>query len=69
MTKVTDNPSIERRKVDHIRINLEEDVQFPHLTTGLEHYRFLHQALPDLDLAEIDTRVDLFGKSLGWHIK
>jgi isopentenyl-diphosphate delta-isomerase len=64
MSKVTDTPSVERRKVDHIRINLEEDVQFPRLTTGLEQYRFLHQALPDLDLAEIDTHVELFGKTL-----
>lgn len=64
MTKVTDSPSIESRKVDHIRINLEENVQFPHLTTGLERYRFLHQALPELDLAAIDTTAELFGKRL-----
>lgn len=48
--------SIDQRKADHIRINLEEDVQFPALTTGLEAYRFVHQALPELDLAGIDTR-------------
>lgn len=35
------------RKADHIRINLEEDVRFPRLTTGLERYRFVHQGLPD----------------------
>ncbi|MBN1284705.1 MAG: type 2 isopentenyl-diphosphate Delta-isomerase [Anaerolineae bacterium] len=54
----------ERRKVDHIRINLEEDVRFPRLTTGLERYRFLHQAVPELDLAEIDTTLTLFGRRL-----
>lgn len=54
--------SIDQRKADHIRINLEEDVQFPRLTTGLEHYRFVHQALPELDLADIDTHVYIFGK-------
>ncbi len=64
MTKVTDNASIESRKVDHIRINLEQNVQFPNLTTGLERYRFLHQALPELNLADVDTQVDLFGKKL-----
>jgi isopentenyl-diphosphate delta-isomerase len=64
MTEVTPTPSIEERKVDHIRINLERDVQFPHLTTGLERYRFLHQALPELNLSEIDTTVSLFGKTL-----
>jgi isopentenyl-diphosphate Delta-isomerase len=55
---------IERRKADHIRISLEEDVQFPNLTTGLERFRFMHQALPELDLNAIDTRVQMFGKTL-----
>ncbi len=54
----------EQRKADHIRINLEEDVGFQHLTTGLEHYRFVHNALPELNLTEVDTRVTLFGKLL-----
>ncbi len=51
------------RKADHIRINLEEDVRSG-LTTGLERYRFIHQAAPELDLAQIDTRVEWFGKTL-----
>ncbi|NJL92663.1 MAG: type 2 isopentenyl-diphosphate Delta-isomerase [Anaerolineae bacterium] len=54
----------ERRKDDHIRINLEENVQFPTLTSGLERYRFLHRALPELDLNQIDTRVTLLGKTM-----
>src|SRR5258708_31225936 len=64
MTKVTDGQLTESRKGDHTRINLEENVQFPNLTTGLEHYHFIHQALPEIDLAEIDTHVELFGKRL-----
>jgi isopentenyl-diphosphate delta-isomerase len=56
--------SINQRKADHIRINLEENVNFPNLTTGLEHFRFTHQALPELDLDEVDTSVRLFGKRL-----
>jgi isopentenyl-diphosphate delta-isomerase len=55
---------IEQRKADHIRINLEENVQFPRLATGLERFRFMHCALPELDLDEVDTRVTLFGKNL-----
>jgi isopentenyl-diphosphate delta-isomerase len=54
----------ERRKADHIRINLEEDVRFRSVTTGLERLRFMHSALPELDLAAIDTRVTLFGTTL-----
>lgn len=64
MGKVTDTPATESRKVDHIRINLEKDVQFPHLTTGLENYRFLHQAIPEINLTAVDTTVALFGKTL-----
>lgn len=56
--------TINQRKADHIRINLEEDVRFPTLTTGLERYRFVHQALPELDMAEVDTSVQVFGRRL-----
>lgn len=54
----------EKRKSDHIRINVEEDVAFKGLTTGLENYFFMHSALPEIDLAEIDTTTTLFGKKL-----
>lgn len=64
MSKVTNEPSIEDRKAEHIRINLEKNVQFPNLKSGLEKYRFLHQALPELDLAEVDTKVTLFGRTI-----
>lgn len=60
-----DRPAVVgQRKADHIRINLEEDVAFKHLTTGLEAYFFMHQAVPELDLADIDTSVKLFSKTL-----
>ncbi|MGB7340221.1 MAG: type 2 isopentenyl-diphosphate Delta-isomerase [Phototrophicaceae bacterium] len=65
MPEVTEQPpSTESRKVDHVKINLEENVQFPNMTTGLEHYRFLHRAVPEVNLAAIDTSVSLFGKIL-----
>ena len=54
----------EQRKADHIKINLEEDVSFKQLTTGLENFFFMHNALPDLDFATIDTSTNLFGKTL-----
>lgn len=52
------------RKADHIRINLDEDVNFHQLTAGFERYRFVHQALPELDLSQVETGVTLFGKRL-----
>ncbi|HQV94758.1 MAG TPA: type 2 isopentenyl-diphosphate Delta-isomerase, partial [Anaerolineales bacterium] len=60
MTKVA---PIDQRKADHIKINLEQDVRSA-LTTGLENYRFIHEALPELDLNRLNTTVDLFHKLL-----
>lgn len=53
-----------RRKEEHLRINLEHDVQFQEVSTGLENYHFLHQALPELDAAAIDLSLKLLGKRL-----
>ncbi len=55
--------TIDQRKADHIQINLEKDVRSG-LTTGLENYHFIHEALPELDLARIDTTLSLFGKKM-----
>jgi isopentenyl-diphosphate delta-isomerase len=55
---------IESRKADHIRINLDEDVGFDRLTVGFENYRFIHQALPELDLHAVDLTTRLFHKPL-----
>ncbi len=52
------------RKADHIRICLEEDVQFQQ-TNGLENYRFTHCCLPELNRNEIDISTTFLGKHLG----
>jgi len=43
-----------RRKLEHLRICTEEDVSARLVTSGLERYRLMHCALPELDLSEID---------------
>lgn len=58
-----DHLTTESRKSDHIRINLDEDVRSG-LTTGLEKVRFIHQALPEIDLDAIDLSQNLFGKQV-----
>lgn len=55
---------LEQRKSEHLRINLEKDVSFPRLTTGLERYRFIHNALPEITLAEVDLTTSFLGKKL-----
>lgn len=52
------------RKDDHLRINSEEDVSFDALTTGFECYRFLHQALPEIDMDEVNTTSTFLGRRL-----
>lgn len=64
MTVAANSDVTERRKADHIRINLEQDVAFKRLSTGLENYFFMHQALPEIDLAAVTTASTLFGKPL-----
>ena len=58
-----DNSMLPSRKAEHIRINLEEDVHSG-LTNGLENYYFVHRALPEINLGEVDHKVRIFGKTL-----
>ena len=53
------------RKADHLRICLDEDVQFHGVSNGLESYRFTHCCLPELNRSEIDITTTFLGKSLG----
>jgi len=56
--------TVEQRKADHIRINLDEDVSFDRLSVGFESYRLVHQALPELNLTEVDLSTVFLGKAL-----
>ncbi len=53
-----------KRKEDHLRICLNESVQFQRVGNGFQEYYFVHQALPELDLNKVDLAVTLFGKRL-----
>jgi len=55
---------LEERKSEHLQINLEKDVSFPELTTGLEDYVFVHNALPELGLTDVDLATTFLGKRL-----
>jgi isopentenyl-diphosphate delta-isomerase len=52
------------RKEEHLRICLEEDVRSQGLATGLERYRFVHQALPELDLDQVDLHTAFLDREL-----
>ncbi|WP_413161145.1 type 2 isopentenyl-diphosphate Delta-isomerase [Capilliphycus salinus ALCB114379] len=53
------------RKADHLRICLDEDVQFRQQTNGLDRYRFTHCCLPELNRNDIDLTTVFLGKKLG----
>jgi isopentenyl-diphosphate Delta-isomerase len=53
------------RKADHIRICLEEDVEFNFKTNGFEKYDFAHCCLPELDYSDIDISTVFLNKKLG----
>jgi isopentenyl-diphosphate delta-isomerase len=52
------------RKLDHVRIVLDEDVAAKGVYTGFAAYRLPHEALPELNLAEINTTTQFLGKSM-----
>ncbi len=62
-----DDEIIVNRKSDHISINLEKNVSSM-LSNGFEAYRFLHSALPEIDLAKTDTSQQLFGKTVAFPL-
>jgi isopentenyl-diphosphate delta-isomerase len=61
--KMSDQPDIQKRKEDHITINLKKDVESG-LSNGLEAFHFIHNALPDIDLTDVDCTTTLFGRKL-----
>ena len=59
-----DVPGIVDRKAEHIQINLEEDVAAKGVTTGFERYRFVHRALPEIDLDSVSLETSFLGRRL-----
>jgi len=61
------SPELGFRKNDHLNINLNQDVKSSN-TTGLEKFRLIHTALPELDLGTIDTTIEIFKKRLDFPL-
>ncbi|MGA9121648.1 MAG: type 2 isopentenyl-diphosphate Delta-isomerase [Bacteroidota bacterium] len=52
------------RKQQHITLALQKDVRFKSKTTGLERFDFVHNALPEIALSEVDTSIEFLRKRL-----
>lgn len=53
--------SIEQRKSDHIQIALNEKVTGESISTGLESFTFIHNALPEIAFDEISIETTFLG--------
>jgi isopentenyl-diphosphate delta-isomerase len=54
----------QKRKKEHLEICLDTDSVTSASGTGLSRYRFVHNALPELDIDEIDLSTTFLGKRL-----
>ncbi len=55
-------PAARDRKLEHIELALEQRMQLEN--RFFDRYGFVHQALPEIDMDEIDVSVDFLGKPL-----
>ncbi|MGN7762122.1 type 2 isopentenyl-diphosphate Delta-isomerase [Paenibacillus sp. 22594] len=52
------------RKIEHVRLCLNEEVGGSGITSGFEHYRFRHNALPELNYDDISLRTVFLEREL-----
>lgn len=57
-------PDINKRKTEHIRLCLTENVEGQNKSTGLEGISFIHNALPEIDFADINLETTFLNKKL-----
>lgn len=65
MPREQPEPRTRARKADHLRINVGEDVGGKGITNGFEAYAFVHNALPEIDLDEVDLSTRFLNRRLG----
>ena len=55
---------ISDRKLEHLMICKNYDVNYKDKTTGFEDIELIHRALPEVHKEEIDISTEVFGKKL-----
>src|SRR5205085_6037109 len=58
---------VKQRKIEHVSVALEHDISVAQLANWND-IQFVHQALPEVDLDEIDTSVTFLGHTLRYPI-
>jgi len=55
---------VEKRKVEHLKIQLTQNVEYKNKTTLFEDVFLMHNALPEIDRSDVDTSTTFLGKKL-----
>ena len=58
---------ISDRKKDHIQFTIDEGTQYKQ-RSGFENYTFIHNALPEVNIAEVSTEAVLLGKRFSFPV-
>ncbi|MFX1298374.1 MAG: type 2 isopentenyl-diphosphate Delta-isomerase [Promethearchaeota archaeon] len=58
----------ENRKWEHIKICLDEEVEFKAKRTGFEEVELIHHALPELDYEKINLETNFWGRTFDYPI-
>jgi isopentenyl-diphosphate Delta-isomerase len=64
VTELSSRQNIQYRKKEHLNIVLDSDRSQENGVTGFEEFDFVHQALPEINLSEVETGIRLFGHKL-----
>lgn len=59
--------TIQNRKKEHVELTLNEDINYEK-NSGFERYRFHHNALPEVNVNDVDLSCSLLGRSFSFPL-
>jgi isopentenyl-diphosphate delta-isomerase len=59
--------SIKQRKKDHVSLTTSGDVDY-RIPSGFDHYRFIHNALPEVNVDDISTEAAVLGRTFSFPL-
>ncbi len=59
--------NIQDRKKDHVELTIDEGTQY-HQSAGFDRYRFIHNALPEVNFDEVSTEAKLLGRTFSFPL-
>ena len=59
--------SIQRRKREHVELSVNQDVNY-NKRSGFDQYDFIHNALPEVNLSDVDLTASLLGRKFSFPL-